>query len=51
MIRLTIVLVVLFLLIIPLSKILAETEVSGEVSGVWDADGSPFIVVDSRSTT
>ena len=27
--------------------LLAETEVSGEVSGVWDADGSPYIVVDS----
>ena len=25
----------------------AETEVQGEVSGVWDADGSPYIVVDS----
>jgi len=25
----------------------ADTEVEGEVSGVWDVDGSPYIVVDS----
>jgi hypothetical protein len=25
----------------------AETEVQGEVSGVWDVEGSPYCIVDS----
>ena len=25
----------------------AQTEVEGEVSGVWDADGSPYVIVDT----
>ena len=34
-------------LLIVFSTTLAQTEISGEVSGEWNADGSPYIVVDS----
>ena len=36
------------LLIFP-SCVFAQTEVEGEVSGVWDVDGSPYMIVDSVS--
>ncbi len=40
------VMLVLILLMLPVVGS-AETEVEGEVSGVWDVEGSPYIVVDS----
>ena len=36
------------LLILPLFRIVyAQTEVAGEVSGVWNTEGSPYIVIDN----
>ncbi len=40
------IMLVLVLLMLPVVGS-AETEVEGEVSGVWDVEGSPYIVVDS----
>ncbi|MBT7618749.1 MAG: hypothetical protein HN590_15855 [Calditrichaeota bacterium] len=37
-----------FVILVP-GILLAQTEVEGEVSGVWDIDGSPYIVVDRLS--
>ncbi len=37
----------LFLVFLAVNIATAQTEVEGEVSGVWDAEGSPYIVVDS----
>ena len=42
-----IILLIALMLVVSPGYLLAETEVSGEVSGVWDAEGSPYIVVDS----
>ncbi len=37
---------ILYLLLLT-TPVLAETFVSGEVSGVWDTDGSPYLVTDT----
>ncbi len=37
----------MFTLVLSVSTLLAETFVSGEVSGVWDTDGSPYLVTDT----
>ena len=38
---------ILVSMLIVLSNAIAQTEISGEVSGEWNAEGSPYTVVDS----
>jgi len=39
-------LAILGLLLLQWNPVFAQTEVSGEVSGVWDTESSPYLIVD-----